>query len=75
MDTEEVKHLLGTEVVDTLIKSGMKIGLGTGSTAIHAVYRVGELLRRGDLQDIVAVPTSFQTMVACQRARWTRTGT
>jgi len=68
METEEVKRVVGTQVVDTLVKSGMKIGLGTGSTAVHAVHRVGELLRQGELRDIVAVPTSFQTMVACQRA-------
>jgi ribose 5-phosphate isomerase A len=67
MDTEDVKRGLGTQAVDTLVKSGMKLGLGTGSTAVHAVYRVGELLRRAALQDIVAVPTSFQTMVACQQ--------
>jgi ribose 5-phosphate isomerase A len=67
MDTEEVKRRLGTQVVDTLVKSGMKIGLGSGSTAVQAVYRVGELLRQGDLQDILVVPTSFQTMVACQQ--------
>jgi ribose 5-phosphate isomerase A len=68
MDTEEVKHLVGIRVVETLIKSGMKLGLGTGSTAVHAVYRIGKLLQQGQLRDIVAVPTSFQTMVACQQA-------
>jgi ribose 5-phosphate isomerase A len=68
MDTDEVKRLLGIQVVDTLVKSGMKLGLGTGSTAVHAVYRVGELLREGTLQELVAVPTSFQTEVACQQA-------
>jgi len=68
MDTEEVKGLLGVRAVDTLVESGMKLGLGTGSTAVHAVYRVGELLRNGSLEKIVAVPTSFQTMVACQEA-------
>jgi ribose 5-phosphate isomerase A len=67
MDTDEVKRLLGTQAVESLVKSGMKLGLGTGSTAIHAVYRVGELLRKAALRDIVAVPTSFQTMVACQQ--------
>ena len=67
MDTEEVKRLIGTRAVDTLVKSGMKLGLGTGSTAIHVVNRVGELLRQGQLQDILAVPTSFQTLVACQQ--------
>lgn len=68
MDSEEVKRLLGSQAVDTLVESGMKLGLGTGSTAVHAVYRLGELLRKGSLQKIVAVPTSFQTMVACQAA-------
>lgn len=68
MDPEEVKHLVGIQVVDTLVKSGMKLGLGTGSTAVHAVNRVGELLKQGQLRDIVAVPTSFQTVVACQQA-------
>ncbi len=68
MDTEEVKRLLGTQAVDTLVKSGMKLGLGTGSTAIHAVYRVGELLREGTLRELMTVPTSFQTVVACRQA-------
>jgi len=68
MDTEEIKRLIGTQAVDTLVKSGMKLGLGTGSTAIHAVYRVGELLREGTLRELVAVPTSFQTVVACRQA-------
>jgi len=68
MDSEELKRLLGNQAVDTLVKSGMKLGLGTGSTAVHAVYRVGELLREGHLREIVAVPTSFQTVVACRQA-------
>ena len=40
---------------------GMKIGLGTGSTAAFAVERVGELLKLGALKDIVAIPTSVAT--------------
>jgi ribose 5-phosphate isomerase A len=44
----------------------MKLGLGTGSTAIEAVRRVGELLRDGGLRDLRVVPTSFQTEVACR---------
>ena len=68
MEIEEIKRQLGTHAVDALVKSGMKLGLGTGSTAIHAVKRVGELLKAGSLEDIVAVPTSFQTVVACQQA-------
>jgi ribose 5-phosphate isomerase A len=68
METEEVKQRIGAQVVDTLVKSGMKLGLGTGSTAVHAVYRTGELLKQGSLRDIVAIPTSYQTLVACQQA-------
>jgi ribose 5-phosphate isomerase A len=44
-----------------LVQSGMVVGLGTGSTAIHAVRKIGELLRTGELKDIVAIATSLQT--------------
>jgi ribose 5-phosphate isomerase A len=40
------------------VATGMVVGLGTGSTAIFAVRRIGELLREGRLRDIVGVPTS-----------------
>lgn len=41
-----------------LVRSGMVVGLGTGSTAIFAVRRLGQLLSEGRLRDIVGVPTS-----------------
>ncbi|MBN1836620.1 MAG: ribose-5-phosphate isomerase RpiA [Spirochaetales bacterium] len=66
MDAAGIKQAVGRAAVDALVRDGMKLGLGTGSTAVEAVYRVGELLRAGTLQDIKAVPTSFQTVVACQ---------
>ena len=40
------------------VQPGMVVGLGTGSTAAYAVARLAELLRRGELRDIVAVATS-----------------
>ena len=43
------------------IQSGMVVGLGTGSTAVHAVRAVGRLLQTGQLQNIVAIPTSEAT--------------
>lgn len=49
-----------------LIRSGMKIGLGTGSTAMPAVARLAELIRDEGLSDIKAVATSFQTTIACE---------
>ncbi len=45
----------------TFIESGMVVGLGTGSTAVHAVRAVGRLLQTGQLQNIVAIPTSEAT--------------
>jgi ribose 5-phosphate isomerase A len=40
------------------IESGMTVGLGTGSTAIFAIQRIGALLQSGELQDIVGFATS-----------------
>jgi len=66
METAQIKRSLGFKAVDELVRSGMKLGLGTGSTAIEAVRRLGERVREGSLRDIKAVATSFQTVVACQ---------
>ncbi len=53
-------------VEDGLIHSGMKIGLGTGSTAMPAVERLAAYIADGRLRNIYAVPTSFQTSLACE---------
>ena len=66
---EELKQRAGKAAVDENVKSGMKLGLGTGSTAIHAVRRVGELLAQGVLQDISVFATSFQTEIECEKLR------
>jgi len=58
---DELKKMVGYKAVDDYCKSGMKIGLGTGSTAAYAVERVGELYASGELKDIVCVPTSVRT--------------
>jgi len=67
MDQREMKELVGRTAVDRLVKSGMKLGLGTGSTAMPAVRRLGELIRDGKIKDIKAVPTSFQTIIECEK--------
>ena len=66
-DQNKLKEIAGKAVVDDLVKSGMKLGLGTGSTAIHAVRRVGELMVQGKLKDITAFATSFQTEIECEK--------
>jgi len=64
---QQLKLLAGKAVVDDLVKSGMKLGLGTGSTAIYAVRRTGELLAEGQLRDISVFATSFQTEIECEK--------
>ncbi|MCL2265840.1 MAG: ribose-5-phosphate isomerase RpiA [Treponema sp.] len=63
----QLKQLVGKTAADDLVKSGMKLGLGTGSTAIHAVRRIGELLAQGVLRDISAFATSLQTEIECEK--------
>lgn len=58
---DELKKMVGYKAVDDYVKSGMVVGLGTGSTAYFAVERVGQLLKSGELKDIVCIPTSERT--------------
>lgn len=60
------RHAIDDLVEKGLIFSGMKIGLGTGSTAMPAVTRLAEHIREGRLSGIRAVATSFQTTIACE---------
>lgn len=45
------------------VESGMVVGLGSGSTAVHAIRYIGEKLRDGALADILGVPTSHQAEI------------
>jgi ribose 5-phosphate isomerase A len=51
------------------VQSGMVVGLGTGSTAVFAVRRIGELLQGGELEGILGVPTSEATAAEARRVR------
>jgi ribose 5-phosphate isomerase A len=48
------------------VKPGMRVGLGTGSTARHFVELLGERVRAG--LDVIAVPTSEATSIDAARA-------
>jgi len=54
--TEAAKRRAGETAADA-VESGMTVGLGTGSTAAHAINALGEAV--ADDLDIVGVPTSF----------------
>jgi len=57
---DELKQKAAHRAVE-FIDSGMVVGLGTGSTTAFAVIRIGELLKSGDLKNIVGIPTSIRT--------------
>ncbi len=56
----EAKRAAALKAV-ALVRSGMALGLGTGSTARFAVEEIGRRLREGELAEIVGVPTSVAT--------------
>ncbi|XP_072958308.1 probable ribose-5-phosphate isomerase 3, chloroplastic [Typha angustifolia] len=57
---DDLKKLAAIKAVE-YVKSGMVLGLGTGSTAAFVVAEIGALLSSGKLTGIVGVPTSKRT--------------
>ncbi len=55
MDADSLKQAAAAKAVE-LVKPGMKVGLGTGSTARHFVRLLAERVAGG--LNIVGVPTS-----------------
>lgn len=66
-ETDELKRQAAERAVEA-IQSGMIVGLGTGSTAVHAVRRIGALLADGRLQRVIGIPTAEVTAREAERA-------
>ena len=65
-DKKRKKKERAAESAASLIKDGMVVGLGSGSTAEIAVRRIGNRIMEGDLE-VLGVPTSLRTeMVAIE---------
>ncbi len=64
MNAEAQKRVAAARAVE-FVRPGMRLGLGTGSTAKHFVELVGERVRAG--LDIIAVPTSETTRADAER--------
>jgi ribose 5-phosphate isomerase A len=64
MNTDAQKRAAAARAID-FVRPGMRLGLGTGSTAKHFVELVGERVRAG--LDIIAVPTSEATFADAKR--------
>jgi ribose 5-phosphate isomerase A len=58
--TEELKRAAAYHAA-AWIEDGMVVGLGTGSTVRHLLDAIAERRRRGELQDVVGIPTSEDT--------------
>ena len=57
MSIDEQKQAAG-EHAATWVESGMVVGLGTGSTAVHAIRAIGARIAAGSLVEVVGIPTS-----------------
>jgi len=64
MDGDAYKRAAAARALD-FVRSGMRLGLGTGSTAKHFVDLLAARVRAG--LDVVAVPTSEATRVQAER--------
>ncbi|HEU5276575.1 MAG TPA: ribose-5-phosphate isomerase RpiA [Xanthobacteraceae bacterium] len=63
-EAEKLKHAAAAKAVE-FVRPGMRLGLGTGSTARHFVALLGERVRGG--LDVVGVPTSEATRADAER--------
>ncbi len=57
MTADDQKRVAG-ELAASWVESGMVVGLGTGTTAVHAIRAIGERIASGDLREVVGIPTS-----------------
>jgi ribose 5-phosphate isomerase A len=64
MNIEEQKRAAAARALE-FVRSGMRLGLGTGSTAKHFVELLAERVRTG--LDVVAVPTSEATRALAEK--------
>src|ERR1700733_12962976 len=63
-DVEAQKRAASARALD-FVRPGMRVGLGTGSTAGHFVDLLGERVAAG--LDIIAIPTSEATRAQAER--------
>jgi ribose 5-phosphate isomerase A len=57
VSVDEQKQAAG-ELAGSWVEPGMVVGLGTGSTAVHAIRAIGARITSGELREVVGIPTS-----------------
>lgn len=60
LEAAEMKKIVAETAVDTYVKDGMNVGLGTGSTAYYAIKRIGQLVTENGYK-LTCVATSVQS--------------
>ncbi|MEJ2707019.1 MAG: ribose-5-phosphate isomerase RpiA [Anaerolineales bacterium] len=66
-DIDELKHAAAQRALE-YVQSGMRLGIGTGTTTAHFIKLLGERIRAGELEDVLGVPTSKETVQLAQTA-------
>jgi ribose 5-phosphate isomerase A len=68
VSTPDPRRVAAAErAVDGYVRDGMRLGLGTGSTAALMLETLAARLAAGALRDVAGVPTSQATAAACRR--------
>ena len=58
---EQAKRLAARTAVDEYVRSGMAIGVGSGSTIVYGIQRLAERVHGAEQLVVRCVPTSFQS--------------
>ena len=66
MKPEMLKKMAAEEAVRQ-VRSGMVLGLGTGSTTRFALEEIARKLKNGELENIVGIPSSIATAQLAQK--------
>lgn len=64
-ENKQLKQAAG-QAAALLVKDGMTIGLGTGSTVAFLIEEIGQMVKNG--LNIKGVPTSYQSRILCYKA-------
>lgn len=65
---EDPKRAAGVRAAREFVRSGMRVGLGTGSTAVWAVREIGVMLEQGVVERVSGLATSYQAEAAAREA-------
>eukprot|EP01053_Blabericola_migrator_P000016 Blabericola_migrator_1__15@NODE_1005_length_5722_cov_152_220336_g691_i0_p4_GENE_NODE_1005_length_5722_cov_152_220336_g691_i0NODE_1005_length_5722_cov_152_220336_g691_i0_p4_ORF_typecomplete_len252_score60_02Rib_5P_isom_A/PF06026_14/5_5e48DeoRC/PF00455_22/0_0011DeoRC/PF00455_22/7_7e03Sugarbind/PF04198_13/0_14_NODE_1005_length_5722_cov_152_220336_g691_i049675701 len=58
---EEAKKACAIKAVDTHVKSGQVVSLGTGSTAKYVILEIADRVKKGTLENLTLLATSLQS--------------